>query len=263
MFLEVYPQVLSVSTFKCCQKCGELKAHEQFSKDASRSDGLCTYCKDCVRNYQQTNHEHISKQSRVHRAQNAERERERHRRYRSENREAISERKRLRRSKNRDAINERARVLRLENRDARRARDRARYWANPEKFREYARLWRRDHPERTQAYLMANHDQIYSRNREYAKSERGLITGRAKQHRRRVRYQAASGNFTPDDIEAIRAAQGNRCYLCGKKLKKYHIDHFIPLALGGTNDPGNLRLACPKCNKSKGAKHPHDLGILL
>lgn len=76
--------------------------------------------------------------------------------------------------------------------------------------------------------------------------------------------RAAPGSFTAADIEGIRKAQGNRCYICHKKLgKKYHIDHFIPLKLGGTHDPGNLRLACPKCNFSKNAKHPHDLGILI
>jgi 5-methylcytosine-specific restriction endonuclease McrA len=73
----------------------------------------------------------------------------------------------------------------------------------------------------------------------------------------------APGSFTAADIEAIRVAQGNRCYICHKKLTKYHIDHFIPLALGGTHDPGNLRLACPKCNMSKHDKHPHDMGLLI
>lgn len=75
--------------------------------------------------------------------------------------------------------------------------------------------------------------------------------------------RSAHGSFTAQDIEDIRKAQGNRCYICHKKLKKYHIDHFIPLVLGGTNDPGNLRLACPHCNLSKNKKHPHDMGLLI
>lgn len=73
----------------------------------------------------------------------------------------------------------------------------------------------------------------------------------------------APGSFTAADVEEIRKAQGNRCYICHKKLKKFHVDHFIPIALGGTNDPGNLRLACPRCNFSKNKKHPHALGILI
>jgi len=34
----------------------------------------------------------------------------------------------------------------------------------------------------------------------------------------------------------------------------YHVDHKIPLALGGTNDLDNLTIACPPCNLSKGIK---------
>lgn len=98
--------------------------------------------------------------------------------------------------------------------------------------------------------------------------ERERKRWRTPEYRKRLRLKAnirrgTEGSFTAADIEAIRKAQGNRCYLCGKKLKKYHIDHFIPLARGGTNDPGNLRLACPKCNLTKSAKHPFELGRLI
>lgn len=89
------------------------------------------------------------------------------------------------------------------------------------------------------------------------------VRARGYAQKQRAKRRNATGSFTAADIEAIRKAQGNRCYLCGKKLKKYHIDHFIPIAKGGTNDPGNLRLACPKCNQTKSAKHPFELGILL
>lgn len=94
---------------------------------------------------------------------------------------------------------------------------------------------------------------------EYNKRPEVISRVRANHHRRRN----APGSFTAADIEDIRKAQGNRCYICGKKLKKYHVDHFIPIALGGTNDPGNLRLACPHCNYSKNKKHPHAIGILI
>lgn len=119
--------------------------------------------------------------------------------------------------------------------EERAAHRRLEYWRNPEQHRERARRWLSEHPD----YMRVQND------------------------RRRARVAAARGAYTPADIEAIRIAQGNRCYICHKKLKKYHIDHFIPLAKGGANDPGNLRLACPACNLHKGAKHPHDLGMLI
>ncbi|MGO9838526.1 MAG: HNH endonuclease [Polyangiaceae bacterium] len=33
----------------------------------------------------------------------------------------------------------------------------------------------------------------------------------------------------------------------------YHVDHIVPLDLGGTNDPTNLQLLCAACNLVKGA----------
>lgn len=45
------------------------------------------------------------------------------------------------------------------------------------------------------------------------------------------------------------------CYYCGVPaslgLKVLHIDHVIPVALGGTNDPWNLVAACWDCNAGK------------
>lgn len=45
------------------------------------------------------------------------------------------------------------------------------------------------------------------------------------------------------------------CYYCGTPaalgLKVLHIDHVIPVALGGTNDPWNLVAACWDCNAGK------------
>lgn len=41
------------------------------------------------------------------------------------------------------------------------------------------------------------------------------------------------------------------------------IDHHTPLALGGTNDPENLTVACQRCNSIKGAKHPDEAEVLI
>jgi 5-methylcytosine-specific restriction endonuclease McrA len=37
--------------------------------------------------------------------------------------------------------------------------------------------------------------------------------------------------------------------LCGFfKLNRFHIDHNVPLAEGGTNDKSNLQLLCVECH---------------
>jgi 5-methylcytosine-specific restriction endonuclease McrA len=37
------------------------------------------------------------------------------------------------------------------------------------------------------------------------------------------------------------------------------IDHVLPLALGGTNEPDNLTVLCWRCNSLKRALHPDDV----
>lgn len=58
--------------------------------------------------------------------------------------------------------------------------------------------------------------------------------------------------------EQIRAEARNRCGYC-LSLQKYvlgklEIDHIIPQAKGGTDDPDNLWLACRLCNGYKGVQ---------
>lgn len=52
------------------------------------------------------------------------------------------------------------------------------------------------------------------------------------------------------------------CYYCGipaaMGIKQLHIDHVIPVDLGGTNDPWNLVAACWDCNAGKTNGAPTD-----
>lgn len=44
-----------------------------------------------------------------------------------------------------------------------------------------------------------------------------------------------------------------RCDYCGA-VGPVHREHMIPRALGGTDEPGNIAVACPTCNSRKGTK---------
>lgn len=50
------------------------------------------------------------------------------------------------------------------------------------------------------------------------------------------------------------------CFYCGVPaqlgLTELEVEHVIPVALGGTNDPWNLVAACQGCNLGKGAAMP-------
>ena len=47
------------------------------------------------------------------------------------------------------------------------------------------------------------------------------------------------------------------CAACTQKIdagKVWDIDHILPLALGGTNEPDNLQILCRSCHKTKTAR---------
>ena len=65
---------------------------------------------------------------------------------------------------------------------------------------------------------------------------------------------------TANDISRMIEQQGGRCKAPGCvadiSTGNYHVDHVVPIAAGGTHEPGNVQLLCPGCNLSKGAKMP-------
>lgn len=79
---------------KQCTKCKKVKPLSEFSKDKSRKDGLCPWCKVCQKNWREENKEEIS---------------ERRRKYRNENKEKVSEHRRKYYDKNRDKLLKKAR----------------------------------------------------------------------------------------------------------------------------------------------------------
>jgi 5-methylcytosine-specific restriction endonuclease McrA len=87
--------------------------------------------------------------------------------------------------------------------------------------------------------------------------------GRARQKVRLARVRAldigAPGSCTIEDVFEQYRKQDGKCYWGGAELKEdYHMDHYIPLAQGGSNDPENIVLSCPYHNLSKGGKLPRE-----
>lgn len=76
---------------------------------------------------------------------------------------------------------------------------------------------------------------------------------------------ANGGTHTAKDVAAQYERQQGKCFYCDQEVgDRYHVDHVVPLLLGGSNGPENLVIACPECNIRKSAKHPMDFcGRLL
>ncbi len=82
---------------------------------------------------------------------------------------------------------------------------------------------------------------------------------RAHNSNRRAVKRLAIGTHTPADVAEILLMQGRKCACCRVSIKKkYHIDHIIPLSMGGRNDRRNLQILCAPCNLSKHALDPID-----
>lgn len=80
---------------------------------------------------------------------------------------------------------------------------------------------------------------------------------------RRALERNAPGKRSPADIKVLRDRQAGKCAFCLKALpvRGVNVDHYIPLAKGGTNELSNLRLLHERCNKRKSAKHPLDFAV--
>lgn len=164
--------------------------------------------------------------------------------------------------------------------DCKRAYERSRL---PEKT-IFMRRWRRENPKRVQAILakyaachrgelrayykwryLANKDRIRRHKSAYYVRNKPRIIARVKSWRRRhpdlvtaygraheLKRRGAPGHATPKQIQERVAMWGWRCWIC--RVPWEQIDHVIPIALGGSNWPANLRPICRACNMKKGMR---------
>ena len=216
---------------KTCTKCGrELAATTQFfGVHRQGRDGLRAECKDC---------RSVSG-----------------RRYYAEHREHVLERQRAYQEEHPDEV-----------RAAKAAAARARYAMHPEDARQYQAEWRAAHLEQAHA-AVARWDSTHAdERRAYSRSRRALCpeAHAAAQRNRRARERSATGTHTHNDVKEQYERQHGRCYWCGVAVgDSYHVDHVMPLSLGGSNGPENLVIACAPCNRAKNASHPMDFAGVL
>lgn len=167
---------------------------------------------------------------------------------RAENKESLKEWALDWRIRNREKTNQRTRDKRLANGDAMRARERELAAQAKDKIRERAKV-----------YYEANKERILSRCKEYYQANKPTTFARCA--RRRARKSGAEGQYSASDVSSLVIKQKRKCASCTEKLvmdgeMKYHVDHIMPLAKGGSNWPSNIHLLCQTCNLRKGAKHP-------
>jgi len=215
---------------KICSKCGPTpKPITDFGKDAEKKDGLRTVCKKCtcarVAAYRAANPEKAKAACAAYRAANPDRGK-------------------MMAAAWRDAYPEMARAsaaaYRSANRD--RAKEKTAAWckANPEKVKANNAAWYAANADKVNARRSANPEpnRIYCQNR-------------------RARRVNNGGKLSIGLSDKLFKLQRGMCACCNKPLgNNYHLDHIMPLALGGTNEDKNIQLLRAKCNLQKNKKHP-------
>jgi 5-methylcytosine-specific restriction endonuclease McrA len=127
--------------------------------------------------------------------------------------------------------------------------------------REAARRRKISHGEQVRAMHKNWRERNIEHIRNYDKKyrEANPLVARLKHLRRSERIRNSGPRPSKTEIEAIFARQKGRCAhpWCKQKLDtKFHVDHIIPVVIGGKSDRRNLQILCPPCNLKKGQKHP-------
>ncbi len=112
------------------------------------------------------------------------------------------------------------------------------------------------HSELNKESSLRNQEKVRQRVKRYAKENPEIM--RVCGSNRRARVKKAEGKFTKKDVLELLRNQDYKCAGClvCVRTNKYHVDHIMPLCLGGTNWPSNLQILCAKCNMTKHAMHP-------
>lgn len=106
------------------------------------------------------------------------------------------------------------------------------------------------------ARMRETHSEWKKRNPDYWKT--WGIQNRDKTYRSKARRRARERNAYVLDVNNadIFKRDNGLCYSCGEPIEvdSFHIDHLVPLALGGTHEPNNVAASCARCNLSKGPR---------
>lgn len=120
--------------------------------------------------------------------------------------------------------------------------------------------------ERMSSWKMANHEKVAEKDKKWKRLNRTKV--KISNKNMRLKRRGANGKLSFGIKEKLFKLQRGKCACCGLPLgDDYHLDHIMPIALGGTNTDDNAQLLRARCNLQKQKKHPVDFmksrGFLL
>lgn len=119
--------------------------------------------------------------------------------------------------------------------------------------------WRRNNAELARSHRRAAYIRRKTKENADAKAwkTKNQEKVRSYDRNRKATKAGAGGTHTGNDVSDIYRLQKGKCAYCKVGLfDKYHVDHIVPLAKGGTNGRRNLQLTCEPCNLHKSDVDP-------
>lgn len=140
-------------------------------------------------------------------------------------------------------------------------RKRSAQWAakNKDSINARSRIWNFVNAEKKRttnaAYRAVNQEEINLRRK--LKRQVNPNIEKVKAAVRRARKLVTPGKLSKNIVDILLAQQNGCCACCeAPLLSTYHLDHILPLSLGGSNSDDNVQLLLPKCNLQKYNAHP-------
>lgn len=222
---------------KVCNKCLVEKDKSEFSPDKRSLDGCQPSCKQCINLLKKTKyHADIDQYREKHRlyySQHKDKILSRNKKSNEKNREKvlISKKNWYEKVKNTELFIEKGKKYRELNKERKKQYDANYNKINTEKKCTNAKRWNKNNPEKRSVILFNNNA------------------------KRRANKKGGDSLFT---ILNWKRKQIKLCYWCGIDCDgDYHIDHYQPLAKGGSHTIDNFVISCPSCNLTKNAKDPY------
>ena len=119
------------------------------------------------------------------------------------------------------------------------------YEANKEKLNAYSRV-----------YHEANKEKLNARSRAYGVNNRDKCNALSAK-KRAVKRQAM---LPSSDLKLIKNLYKQRASMVEKYGEEYHVDHIIPLSIGGAHHQDNMRIITAKENLKKHDEYIPELG---
>lgn len=128
--------------------------------------------------------------------------------------------------------------------------------------KEYYTRHREEKLERSRKYYAENKDKVLANQKKYHKTSRGKKAMKRSHAKRRYLLDKNAGIAWTEELIIDRDKQGGEfpiCVLCGKPIihaRDIHMEHLIPVVMGGKNCFTNVGCAHSLCNlqKSKDAR---------